>query len=183
MILPIYIYGHPVLRKECKEIDETYKHLDKLIDDMFQTMHNANGIGISAPQIGLSICLFMIDLTPYHEEDTSIPYIKKVFINPQIIKEFGDNQNHNEGCLSIPGIREDINRKTKIKIKYFDEKFDLFTEEIDGLFARVFQHEYDHLKGILFVDHLSPLKKNIINRKLKKIQKGKFEELYPVFKK
>ena len=149
---------------------------------MFDTMCNANGIGISAPQIGLSIRLFLIDLTPYHNEDPSIPNIKKVFINPKIISESGLDNTHNEGCLSIPGIREDINRKSQIKIQYFDEKFNSVCDEIDGMFARVFQHEYDHLNGILFIDHLSPLKKNIINRKLVKIQKGKFEELYPTIK-
>ena len=182
MILPIYIYAHPVLRKNCIELDEKYPNLDKLIADMYDTMHNANGIGISAPQIGLSIRLFVIDLSPYHEEDPSIPNIKKVFINPEIVQEYGPDNNHNEGCLSIPGIREDITRKSKIKIKYFDEKFHSFNEEVDGIFARVFQHEYDHLNGILFIDHLSPLKKNVVNRKLENIQKGKFEELYPTIK-
>jgi len=179
MILPIYIYGHPVLRKNCMEVDKTYPNLDKLISNMFDTMQNASGIGISAPQIGLSIRLFVIDLTPYHEEDPSIPNIKKAFINPEIIHEYDPDNDHNEGCLSIPGIRADVTRKSKLKIHYFDQKFNSFNEEIDGVFARVFQHEYDHLNGVLFIDHLPPLKKNIINRKLEKIQKGKFEELYP----
>ena len=183
MILPIYIYGHPILRKNCKEITQDYPALEKLIEDMFETMHNANGIGISAPQIGLSIRIFVIDLTPYHEEDPTIPNIKKVFINPEIIEELEPINDHNEGCLSIPEVREDISRKSKIKIKYFDQNFKSFTEEVDGVFARVFQHEYDHLNGTLFIDHLSPLQKNVVNRKLTKIQKGKFEELYPVVKK
>ena len=182
MILPIYIYGHPILRKNCTPISNTYPDLNKIIDDMFETMQNAQGIGISAPQVGLSIRLFLIDLTLYHNEDPSIPNIKKVFINPEIINETGLDNSHNEGCLSIPGLREDVVRKSQIKIKYYDENFKSFSEEIDGVFARVFQHEYDHLNGVLFIDHLPPLKKNIVNRKLVKIQKGKFEELYPVIK-
>jgi len=149
---------------------------------MFDTMENAHGVGISAPQVGLPIRLFLIDLKTYHAEDPSIPNIKKAFVNPEIINESGPENDHNEGCLSIPSLREDIIRKSQIKIKYFDEKFNVFSDEIDGVFARVFQHEYDHLNGILFVDHLSPLKKNIVNRKLVKIQKGKFEELYPTIK-
>ena len=123
--------------------------------------------------------LFVIDLSLYGDEDPSLLDVKKVFINPKILKESGELKIHNEGCLSIPGIREDISRKSKIKIKYLDANFNSFIETIDGLFARVFQHEYDHLDGILFIDHLSALRKNIVNRKLTKIQKGKFEELYP----
>ena len=145
-------------------------------------MSNARGIGISAPQVGLSIRLFLIDLTPYHEEDPSIPNIKKVFINPNIINESGQDVNHNEGCLSIPGVREDVSRKSQIKVSYFDDKFNSYNEDIDGVYARVFQHEYDHLNGILFIDHLSPLQKNILNKKLTRIQKGKFDELYPTIK-
>jgi len=179
MILPIYIYGHPILRNKCKPIDESYQNLNQLIDNMFETMHNASGIGISAPQVGLDISLFLIDLSTYSEEDPGIPNIKKVFINPEIIDEFGSLEDHNEGCLSIPAVREDVSRKNKIKVRYLDLEFKEHYEEIDGLFARVFQHEYDHLKGVLFIDHLSPLKKNIVNRKLKKIEKGKFEDLYP----
>ena len=182
MILPISIYGNPVLRTICKEIDSSYPDLNKLISNMFETMQNAQGIGISAPQIGLPIRLFLIDLTIYSQEDSSIPSIKKVFINPEIIKEYGPKENHNEGCLSIPEVREDVIRKSHIKIKYYDEKFKLYTEEVNGIYARVFQHEFDHLNGVLFIDRLSPLKKNIINRKLIKIQKGKFEELYPIIK-
>tara|TARA_B100001250_G_C19785426_1_gene783911 strand:+ start:1041 stop:1595 length:555 start_codon:yes stop_codon:yes gene_type:complete len=179
MILPIYIYGHPILRKQCKSIDKSYLGLDKLINDMFETMHNAYGIGISAPQVGLDVSIFVIDLSIYHEEDPSVPDIKKAFINPEIIEESGNVETHNEGCLSIPGVRQDVDRKSKIRIRYSDMEFQQKTEEIDGLYARVFQHEYDHLNGILFVDHLSPLKKNIVNRKLVKIEKGKFEDLYP----
>ena len=179
MILPIYIYGQNILRKECEKIDKAYPKLDILIENMFETMHNAHGVGISAPQVGVSIRLFLIDLTTYNKEDSTVPAIKKAFLNPEIIDEYDPIEDHNEGCLSIPGIREDISRKSKIKIKYLDANFNSFIETIDGLFARVFQHEYDHLDGILFIDHLSALRKNIVNRKLTKIQKGKFEELYP----
>ena len=179
MILPIHIYGHPILRKKCKNITESYPDLDNLIHDMFETMHHANGIGVSAPQVGFDISLFLIDLTPYHEEDPTIPNIKKAFINPLIINEFGPEEIHNEGCLSIPGLREDVNRQSKISVEYLDTDFVKQKEDIDGLYARVFQHEYDHLNGVLFIDHLSPLQKNIINRKLTKITKGKFEDLYP----
>jgi peptide deformylase len=179
MILPIHIYGHSILRKKCKNIQATYLGLDKLINDMFETMYNAHGIGISAPQVGLDAAIFVIDLSVYHEEDPSVPNIKKAFINPEIIEEYGDTETHNEGCLSIPGIREDVDRKSIIRVKYLDLEFQENIEELDGLYARVFQHEYDHLNGVLFIDHLSPLKKNILNRKLVKVEKGKFEDLYP----
>ena len=182
MILPIYIYGDPILRQKCKKIDRDYPNLTSLINNMFDTMHNAHGVGISAPQIGLSIRLFLIDLTPYYEDDPSIPCVKKAFINPEIIEEYGPVAEQNEGCLSIPGVREDINRKSKINIKYFDTSFNSYIETIDGLFARVFQHEFDHLNGVLFIDYLSAVKKNIVNRQLIKIQKGKFQDLYPTNK-
>ena len=179
MILPIYIYGHPILRKSCVSISFDYKNLDNLIDNMFKTMKNANGIGLSAPQIGLSIKLFIIDITEYAKEDPSVPSIRGVFINPEIIQESGDVFVHNEGCLSIPGIRGDVERKSIIRVSYLDKDFNKKYIEIDGLFARVFQHEYDHLNETLFVDHLKPEKKNIINRKLNQILKGRFEETYP----
>ena len=179
MILPIYIYGHPVLRKPCQNIDHNYEQLNELIDNMFQTMENANGIGLSAPQIGLSINLFIIDLTPYAEDDSSIPSVREVFINPKIIEELGDFKTHNEGCLSIPDVREDVSRKSIIKVKYLDQGFNKHVVQLEGLFARVFQHEYDHLNSTLFIDHLSPIRKNIVNRRLNNIVKGKFTDLYP----
>ena len=183
MILPIYTYGNKILRQKCQSIDADYPNLKELISNMFDTMYNAQGVGVSAPQIGLLIRVFIVDLTSYHAEDPSIPNIKKVFINPEIIEEYSPEIDFNEGCLSIPGIREDVIRKNKIKVKYFDEKFTPITETISGFYARVYQHEYDHLNGVLFIDHLSPYKKNIISRKLIKITKGKFEELYPIVKK
>jgi len=179
MILPIYIYGSSVLRKECFDIDSGYQNLDIIIDNMFTTMENAHGIGLSAPQVGLSINLFIIDLLPYAEEDPSIPSVRRVFINPKIIRQSGKDVIQNEGCLSIPGVREDITRKNIIEVKYLDHNFKEYHETIDGLFSRVFQHEFDHLKKTLFIDYLSPMKKNIVNRKLNSIKKGKFEDLYP----
>ncbi|MBJ05199.1 MAG: peptide deformylase [Flavobacteriales bacterium] len=179
MILPIYIYGSSILRSECKDINSNYKELDVIIDNMFMTMENANGIGLSAPQIGLPINLFIIDLLPYSKEDASIPPIRKTFINPKIIKEFGEDIVENEGCLSIPGVREDVTRKNIVQITYLDQDFKKNDEIIDGLYSRVFQHEFDHLKKTLFIDYLSPIKKNIVNRKLKSIMKGKFTDLYP----
>ena len=179
MILPIYIYGHPILRTECKNIDSSYNGLEELIEDMFETMHNAHGIGLSAPQIGVSINLFIIDLSPYADEDPSFLDKKEVFINPEIIKESGEALSHNEGCLSIPGLREDVERKSVVKLKYLDQNFIERMVEISGIFARVVQHEYDHLNKTLFIDYLSPFKKNIVNRKLNSIIKGKFKEEYP----
>jgi peptide deformylase len=179
MILPICIYGHPVLRIPCDNIVKTFSELDELINNMFDTMENSNGIGISAPQIGVSLNIFLINLALLHEEDPSIEPINKAFINPQILNQSGSVKPYNEGCLSIPGIRSDIERKSSIKIKYLDIDFNEHIENIDGVFARVFQHEYDHLKGILFIDHLPPIKKNILNRKLISIQKGKFDISYP----
>ena len=180
MILPIYIYGHPILRKKCMLIDADYVGLNQLINNMFETMENASGIGLSAPQVGLSIQLFVIDLVPYSLEDSSIPAVREVFINPIIIEEFGALSTHNEGCLSIPDIRSDVERKSSIKVKYFDQNFNKKNITIDGLFARVFLHEYDHLNKKLFIDYLDPMRKNRINRKLSSIIKGKFAKNYPV---
>ena len=179
MILPIYIYGHPILRAECKNIESSYDGLDQLIENMFETMHNAHGIGLSAPQIGIAINLFVIDLSPYAEDDPSFLDMKEVFINPEIIDEFGEECVHNEGCLSIPGVREDVERKSIVKMKYLDQNFMERVLEISGIFARVVKHEYDHLNKTLFIDYLSPVKKNIVNRKLNSIIRGKFKEEYP----
>lgn len=179
MILPIYIYSHPILRANCQDIDADYEGLSDLILNMFETMKNAHGIGLSAPQIGLSINLFIIDLSLYAEEDASFLDMKEVFINPEIIEESGEVLLHNEGCLSIPGVREDVERKSVVKVKYLDQDFIERVIEISGIFARVFQHEYDHLNKTLFIDHLSPIRKNIVNRKLNSISKGKFKEHYP----
>ncbi len=180
MILPIYIYGHPILRKNCISIDNGYGGLQELINNMFETMENASGIGLSAPQIGLAIKLFVIDLVPYSQEDASVPAVREVFINPEIVEESGELKIHNEGGLSIPDVRGDVERKSVIKVTYLDKDFKKKNIQIDGLFARVFQHEYDHLNKTLFVDYLSPMKKNIINRKLNQILKGNFTQNYPI---
>ncbi len=180
MILPVVLYGHPVLRKVAEEIDEDYEGLKELIDNMWQTMYKSDGVGLAAPQIGRSIRLLVIDADPLGEEFPECAGFKKVMINP-IITEFGEDEcNESEGCLSLPGIREDVKRPTKIKIEYEDENFELVEEELEGFAARVVQHEYDHLEGKLFVDHLSPLKKRFLKGKLTSITKGKVDVTYKV---
>ena len=185
MILPIVAYGDPVLRKVAVEIDENYPDLEKLISNMRETMYNASGVGLAAPQIGKAIRLFLIDASPFAEdEDLSekdravLKTFNKVFINAKIIEEEGDEWTFNEGCLSIPDVREDVVRKPKITIEYQDENFKKHTETLDGLAARVFQHEYDHIEGILITDKLSSLKKRLIKKKLENISKGKINADY-----
>lgn len=185
MILPIVAYGDPVLRKEAKEITADYPDLDKLLDNMFETMYNAAGVGLAAPQIGLPIRLFVIDATPF-ADDEDIPEeelevlknFKKVFINATIIEETGNEWAFNEGCLSIPDVREDVFRHENVKLEYYDENFTKHVEEFSGLPARVIQHEYDHIDGILFTDKLSSLKKRLIKGKLSNISKGKINVDY-----
>ena len=187
MILPIVAYGDPVLKKEGEEIDENYEGLKELIDNMFETMYEANGVGLAAPQIGKSIRLFVIDASPFADDDEGdepdekaegLEDFKKVFINPIIEEESGEEWGFREGCLSIPNIREDVQRKEKILITYFDENFEFHEEEYDGYAARVIQHEYDHVDGILFTDHLSPLKKRLLKKKLSNISKGDIDVDY-----
>jgi len=170
MILPIVGYGHPVLKTRAKDIDMDYPGLAELIQNMFDTMYNAGGVGLAAPQIGLSIRLFITDGSGFEEEEVS--QFKKVFINPVIEESSGDPWKFNEGCLSIPGIREDIERLSKVKIKYLDENFTLHHEEFSGLAARIIQHEYDHIEGILFTDRISVLRKRLLRKKLLDISKG-----------
>ena len=179
MVLPIIAFGSQVLRKKCSEIDSSYKELSTLLENMWETMYNASGVGLAAPQIGLSIRLFIVDTHPFFEDDTDqINPIKEVFINPCIIEETGEISDFNEGCLSIPNLREDVSRKSIIKIQYFDSNFNKQEKIFDGISARVIQHEYDHLNGVLFIDHLSAKRKNILNRKLQSIKKGKFQKRY-----
>ena len=185
MILPIVAYGDPVLRKVGKEIDKDYPNLVTLIANMKETMYNASGVGLAAPQIGKDIRLFVIDASPFAEDEQldekdreTLKSFNKVFINPQIVEETGEEWAFNEGCLSIPDVREDVFRKEKIKIEYFDENFTKHTEELEGLAARVFQHEYDHIEGVLFTDKLSALKKRLIKKKLDHISKGKIRAEY-----
>ena len=179
MILPILAYGSPVLKRRCKEINSNYSNIDLLIDNMFETMYAAHGVGLAAPQIGKDIRLFIIDTTPFSkEEEEEFTPIKKIFINPSIIRESGKVELFNEGCLSIPDIREDVSRKTNIVIEYLDERFDLRKESYKGINARVIQHEYDHVEGILFVDKISSLRKRMIKSKLTNISKGNIEVDY-----
>lgn len=185
MILPIVAYGDPVLRKVGKEIDKEYPQLEKLIADMKETMYNAQGVGLAAPQIGKDIRLFLIDASPFaddedlSEEDRAVlKNFNRVFINAKIVKEEGDEWAFSEGCLSIPDVREDVFRQETITIEYQDENFEKHTEVLGGLAARVFQHEYDHIDGILFTDKLSSLKKRLIKKKLENISKGKVEAGY-----
>ena len=185
MILPIVAYGHPVLRKVAKEIGANYPNLSELIDNMRQTMYNASGVGIAAPQIGKSIRLFLIDATPFAEDEdlsekdrAQLKDFNKVFINPKVIEENGDEWAFNEGCLSIPDIQEDVFRPDAVTFTYQDENFKDYKVTLTGIAARIFQHEYDHLEGILFTDKLSSLKKRILKKKLEKISLGKINSNY-----
>ena len=187
MILPIVAYGDPILKKEAQSIEKTYLKLNELIENMFETMYAALGVGLAAPQIGLSIRLFILDASPFaeKEEDEEIDpkaigleNFKKVFINPIIEKEEGEEWGFNEGCLSIPKIREEVFRQEVIHITYYDEKFKLHKEKYDGYAARIIQHEYDHIQGILFTDHLSTLKRKLLAKKLSNISKGEVKVDY-----
>tara|TARA_B100000767_G_scaffold146269_1_gene137857 strand:+ start:357 stop:947 length:591 start_codon:yes stop_codon:yes gene_type:complete len=180
MLLPIIAYGHPVLKRKAEVINKDYPKLLELINDMFETMYNANGVGIAAPQIGLSIRLFIVDTNPFSEDESlsdedrsELKSFKKTFINPEILDENGDEWSFEEGCLSIPNIRESVLRQESIKIQYFDENFNKHIESYNGLLARVIQHEYDHIEGILFTDKLSSFKKQLLKKKLLKISSGK----------
>ncbi len=168
MKLPIVAYGDPVLKKVCVDIDETYPDLQQLISNMFETMNNASGVGLAAPQVGLPIRLFIVDTKADEEEEI----FKKVFINAQILEETGEPWAFNEGCLSIPEVREDILRKPNILIRYYDENWKLHEEKVSGFAARVIQHEYDHIEGKLFTDKLSLLRKQLLKSKLDAISKG-----------
>ena len=173
MILPIYLLGQPVLRKETENITADYPNLAELIDNMFQTMHNSDGIGLAAPQIGLAIRLFVIDATPMQEDFPEIETAKKVFINPEIIDHSEETITYEEGCLSVPGIHEKVTRPSEVTVHYFDENFVEHTDKFTGFFARIVQHEYDHLEGHVFTDRVSPLRRQMISSKLQNIQKGK----------
>ena len=185
MILPIIAYGDPVLKQKAKDITQEYPKLKELIVNMYETMYGAYGVGLAAPQIGLPIRMFIVDASPFaddgvleEEERNYLKDFKHTFINPVIIEESGDEWAFNEGCLSIPDVREDVFRQPNIKVEYLDEDFNKQTLELDGLAARVFQHEYDHIEGVLFTDKLSALKKRLIKSKLLNISKGKINVDY-----
>lgn len=178
MIYPIVMYGDPVLRKRAKDIEKG-KDVKELVADMFETMHEAHGIGLAAPQIGKGIRLFVVDGTTLDEEP-NLKDFKKVFVNPKMLNEQGEPWAFEEGCLSIPNIREEVERPEKISIKYFDEDWNAHEEEFDGMKARIIQHEYDHIEGKLFIDYLTPLKKQMLKGKLNKISKGDVETEYRI---
>ena len=186
MILPIVAYGADVLRKVAVEIEKDYPHLDKLIADMWETMYASNGVGLAAPQVNKNIRLFVMDsaqIFEHQEEEDKGKYpdepgVKRVFINAHIDSLDGEEWSYNEGCLSIPKIREDIMRPEQVTIEYLDENFELHTETFNGLTARIIQHEYDHIEGKLFIDYLKPLKKKMLQGKLNDISKGKIKVDY-----
>jgi len=193
MVLPIVVYGDPVLRKVCVDIDKNYEGLDQLIKDMFETMYKAKGVGLAAPQIGKAIRLFVVDTEPFGEDEDDdeeaeftpqqrkeLKAFKKVFINAQILDEEGEEWKFSEGCLSIPKIREDVSRQPDITIEYYDEKFVKHTEKYDGVIARVIQHEYDHIEGKLFTDRISPFKRKMLSGKLNDIANGKISADYKI---
>ena len=180
MIFPIYGYGEPVLRQVGVEITPEYPNLKEVIANMYDTMYNAYGVGLAAPQVGLAIRLFVIDTEPFSdsddltkEEQQLLKTFKRTFINAKMLKEEGEEWGFNEGCLSIPDVREDVYRNERITLEYYDEDFNKKTEVFDGLIARVIQHEYDHIEGILFTDKISMLKKTLIKKKLQNIMEGK----------
>ena len=195
MVLPIVVYGDPVLRKVAQDIDANYEGLAQFIKDMFETMYKANGLGLAAPQVGKSIRLFVIDATPFAERDEDdeegeekftseqleqLRNFKKVFINPRMLEETGDEWKFNEGCLSIPKINEDVSRPEKITIEYYDEHFTKHVESYDNVIARVIQHEYDHIEGKLFTDRISAFKRKMISGKLNDIANGKVHPNYKI---
>jgi len=174
MVLPVYVYGMSVLRKIAAEIPEDYKELDQLIADLFETMHVSDGVGLAAPQVGKSLRIFVIDTTPMSEnaEEPELKDFRKAFINPIIVEEWGDPWAFEEGCLSLPNIREEVTRPDHVRIEYYDENWNLKEEEYDGIRARVIQHEYDHLDGKLFVDRISPIRRKLLTARLNTISKG-----------
>lgn len=190
MVLPIVVYGDPVLRKKCVDVEKTHENLAQIIKDMYETMYEANGVGLAAPQVNKAIRLFVVDASPFAEVDEDeepefteaemkqMDGFKKTFINARIIDETGEEWKFNEGCLSIPKVREDVLRKPTVTIEYYDENFKKHKETYDGIIARVIQHEYDHIEGVLFTDKINPFKRKLIAGKLTDISKGKFRADY-----
>ena len=184
MILPIFSYGNSILKKKCVDIDSSYPNLNELISDMWDTMYNAEGVGLAAPQIGRQIKLFIIDASPFLEEkevtDYELKNLKRVFINPTVTFLNDEKCSFNEGCLSIPDIREDIERFDSIKIDFFDEEFNSHSLDFSGILSRVILHEYDHIHGVLFTDKISKFKRTLIQKKLNKISRGQIDVNYPM---
>jgi len=178
MILPIYAYGQTVLKKEAEPIDPDFPELEELIDNMWETMYQAQGVGLAAPQIGRSIRLFVVDTIQLMEEGKEEEGIKQVFINAEKIEEAGEPWSYEEGCLSIPEVRGDVDRPPQLRLRYQDENFDTHERVFTGMNARVIQHEYDHIDGILFIEHLKPIKRRLVKRRLENIRKGKVKVEY-----
>lgn len=178
MIYPIVIYGSQILRNESVDITPDYPELKKLIDDMWITLAEAEGVGLAAPQIGKNIRLFIVDCTPWGEEDPALADYKRVFINPEIYEESEETSLFEEGCLSLPGLHENVCRPVAIRMRYLDENFVEHDEEFTGKPARVIQHEYDHIEGLVFTDHLAPIRKNLIKNKLQKMARGSYKAFY-----
>jgi len=178
MVYPIVIYGHPILRKVAGEIDRDYPDLQQLIDDLFETMYKSEGMGLAAPQIGKSVRIFVIDGKPLGDDEPELADFKKAFINAHIVKRYGEVKPMTEGCLSIPNLREEVSREESVQITYYDENWKFHDEIFTGYKARIVQHEYDHIEGILFTDKLNPLKRRLLKGKLAAISKGKFEADY-----
>jgi peptide deformylase len=178
MVLPIYLYGQPVLRKVAKDIDKDYENLDKFMVNMWDTMYKTDGIGLAAPQIGKSVRVFVIDADPLSDDFPETKDFKRAFINAQIVEEKGTEWAFNEGCLSVPNIREDVKRKPQIEIHYYDEEWNYHEDVFDGTIARVIQHEYDHLEGKIFTDRISQIRRRLLKSKLTAISKGKTDIKY-----
>lgn len=179
MVYPIVMYGDPVLRKRARDIEKGSEDVKQLAEDMFETMHAASGIGLAAPQIGKDIRMFIVDGSVL-EDEPELADFKKTFINAEIVEEDEDHTDMEEGCLSIPNIREKVGRPTSIRIKYFDENWEAHDEEYDGMKARIIQHEYDHIEGVLFIDYLTPLKKRLLKSKLSDISRGDVDTEYRI---
>ena len=175
MVLPVYVYGMSVLRKIAADIPKDFEDLDKLIEDMYETMHASDGVGLAAPQVGKSLRIFVVDTTAMNDsgEHPELVDFRKVFINPYILEEWGDPWSFEEGCLSLPNIREEVVRPSHVRIEYYDEDWNLKEEVYEGIRARVIQHEYDHLEGKLFVDHINPIKRKLLTARLKSISNGR----------
>jgi peptide deformylase len=178
MVMPIVAYGHPVLRKVAGEIGRDYPDLSLLINDMFETMYASSGVGLAAPQVNLSIRLMVIDASPFAEDIPEARGFKRVLINPHIIEETGEEWTFNEGCLSIPDVREDVIRKQTVRIQYFDDQWGFHDETYSNVMGRIIQHEYDHLEGILFVDRVNSFRKVLLRRRLQDISQGKIKVDY-----
>jgi peptide deformylase len=180
MVYPIVVYGSPILRKVARDIDRNTEDLNTLISDMYDSMDKSDGMGLAAPQIGKSLRLFVINTSSLEEDDPNLKDFKKVFINAKLIEEEGEPWSFNEGCLSLPKIREDVIRKPRIRLQYYDENWQFHDAYFDGIKARIIQHEYDHTDGILFIDRILPIRKKMLKGKLNDITKGKVDVTYKI---